>query len=242
MLVYLAQCPHGLSSSRMDVELMAIIRTLNRFGYHPITSSTFGRLPQDNLSLIFIQTSAPSTLFGIRFNKLSLRVIDLPQNQAPGVLSVVRSAWPLGIASEEQKADNVYEFSLKGHGCESGTTFLYIVAPLSSVPSVSPDSNHDRDSLTLVLNLLSGLPAQFCNLVMSVSLNRKMARSETRDFWLFEGLPPIRPPPLQIAQTYSMGARGAPLRYPVSRSTETLMPPAGSDEASDIVNHCGLVY
>jgi hypothetical protein len=132
-------------------------------------------------------------VFAISFiSEDHLRVITPPRQSAPASLQTVRGSWPRGVLSEKKVGENVYEFKLKGYGCN----VIYHICPYrrrsSVVLSCAGFQEHTfaTDSLRHTLSLLGSLDGFGYTLLTSLSLN---GRTRSKDLWVFAGLSQTKP-------------------------------------------------
>ncbi|KAG8936611.1 hypothetical protein FRC02_000604 [Tulasnella sp. 418] len=109
----------------------------------------------------------PRTTFAISLTSKLLRVINPPRTSTPAILNSVRSAWPRGVIDESRPEDDVYEFKLKGYSFFKSNTF-------------------DRDALFHIFSLLRSLDAYSFSLITNLNLSQGIARSRSKDLWIFE--------------------------------------------------------
>ncbi|KAG8942121.1 hypothetical protein FRC00_012000, partial [Tulasnella sp. 408] len=187
-----------------------------------MTTLAYGRLAQDTRSLVFskavpgsldvpstsrtnspavpaspLPMSSPSlgegarpeqrTCFALSLSQKTLRVICAPKGSTPAILASVRSAWPRGVVSEDRLEDDVYEFQLKGYSLFSTSTF-------------------DRDALVHIFGLLRALDSHSFQLVTNLNLTQGIAKSRTKDLWIFDcPADPPSPPHSQHAPSIGGG-------------------------------------
>ncbi|KAG8868857.1 hypothetical protein FRB97_001839 [Tulasnella sp. 331] len=200
-------------NSRTERLVTLIFCTILSHQFKLVTTLAYGRLAQDSCSLVFSKTlpktapippsngssafthpgaiqlqnvpptptpgsssdtpSEPRTTFALSLTSKCLRVVCPPKSCTPGILASVRSAWPRGVVSESRPEDDVYEFNLKGYSLFSSSTF-------------------ERDALAHIFTLLRALDAQSLQLITNLNLTQGIAKSRTKDLWIFEA--PADPP------------------------------------------------
>ncbi|KAG9007889.1 hypothetical protein FRB90_009169 [Tulasnella sp. 427] len=214
----------NLRTERLVVLIFSTILS-HRFKY--VTTLAYGRLAQDTRSLVFskampfpldvpstsrtnspavpaspLPMSSPSiqqdgsrpeqqrTCFALSLTQKTLRVICAPKSSTPAILASVRSAWPRGVVSEGRPEDDVYEFQLKGYSLFSTSTF-------------------DRDALVHIFGLLRALDTHAFQLITNLNLTHGIAKSRTKDLWIFD-CPADPPSPPHSQHSPSIGGGGQP--------------------------------
>ncbi|KAG9009212.1 hypothetical protein FRB93_005708 [Tulasnella sp. JGI-2019a] len=196
-------------SSRTERLVTLIFSVILSHHFKLLTTLAYGRLAQDTCSLVFskvMQNAPPSngssaftypgttavrnqtpppapapndapstdrTTFALSLTSKCLRVVRPPKSCTPGILASVRSAWPRGVVSESRPEDDVYEFNLKGYSLFSASTF-------------------ERDALAHIFTLLRALDAQSLQLISNLNLTQGIAKSRSKDLWIFDA--PADPP------------------------------------------------
>ncbi|KAG8895305.1 hypothetical protein FRB99_000655 [Tulasnella sp. 403] len=227
-------------SIRTERLITLIFSTILSHNFRYVTSLSYGRLADDSRSLVFsklttsslnalssshanspavnaspLPSAAPSlpapppsdsgvkpeqrSCFALSFTSRALRVICAPKSSTPAILASVRAAWPRGIVSEGSSCDDVYEFQLKGYSLFSSSTF-------------------DRDALIQIFSLLRSLDVHGFQLVTNFNLSQGIARSRTKDLWIFDA--PAEQPTPPASGSAAPSPKSSLLRLP-SKGRET---------------------
>ncbi|KAG9035695.1 hypothetical protein FS837_001850, partial [Tulasnella sp. UAMH 9824] len=212
----------NVKTERLVTLIFSVILS-HRFRF--MTTLAYGRLAQDTRSLVFskavpgsldvpstsrtnspavpaspLPMSSPSsgdgvrpeqrTCFALSLSQKTLRVICAPKGSTPAILASVRSAWPRGVVSEDRVEDDVYEFQLKGYSLFSTSTF-------------------DRDALVHIFGLLRALDSHNFQLITNLNLTQGIAKSRTKDLWIFD-CPADPPSPPHSQHAPSIGGGRSP--------------------------------
>ncbi|KIO17471.1 hypothetical protein M407DRAFT_32858 [Tulasnella calospora MUT 4182] len=130
------------------------------------------------------------TCVALSLTQKTLRVICAPKGSTPAILASVRSAWPRDVISEGRPEEDVYEFQLKGYSPFSTSTF-------------------DRDALVHIFGLLRALDTHAFQLITNLNLTQGIAKSRTKDLWIFDcPADPPSPPHSQHAPLIVGGGGG----------------------------------
>ncbi|KAG8940264.1 hypothetical protein FRC04_005446, partial [Tulasnella sp. 424] len=213
----------SIKSERLVTLIFSAILS-HRFKF--VTTLAYGRLAQDTRSLVFskavpalldvpsssrtgspavpaspLPMSSPSlqqegsrpeqrTCFALSLTQKYLRVICAPKSCTPAILASVRSAWPRGVVAEGRPEEDVYEFQLKGYSLFSTSTF-------------------DRDALVHIFGLLRALDTHAFQLITNLNLTQGIAKSRTKDLWIFD-CPADPPSPPHSQHAPSIGGGRSP--------------------------------